>query len=177
MFKILGFSTERIGNLALDMLAFSKEQKLRIESCQVNDICREVAEVCQDRIQTRKGELHLSLEPSLPLIQIDPKGIHRSLLNLVTNAIDALDEKGGDVKISTSKQGDSEVLIKVQDNGVGMPSETCHHVFDIFFSTKGNEGTGLGLAVTKKIIEDHGGCIEVESAPGQGTEFTIKLHI
>ncbi len=176
MWKILGFSTERIGNLALDMLAFSKEQELKIESCQVNDICREVAEVCQDRIHTRKGELHLSLEPSLPLIQVDPQGIHRSLLNLVSNAIDALDERGGEVKISTSRQGDSEVLIKVQDNGVGIPSEIYHHVFDIFFSTKGNEGTGLGLAVTKKIIEDHGGRIEVESAPGQGTEFTIKLQ-
>jgi signal transduction histidine kinase len=177
MWKILGFSTQRIGNLALDMLAFSRERKLNKELCQVNDICREVVELCQDRIQTKKGRFNLALDPHLPQIQVDPQVIHRSLLNLVTNGIDALDKDGGEVQVSTSGRGESEVLIKVQDNGIGMPEQICQRVFDVFFTTKGDEGTGLGLAVTKKIIEDHGGRIEVQSTPGQGTVFSIKLHL
>jgi signal transduction histidine kinase len=177
MWKIFGLSTQRIGNLALDMLAFSRERKLNKELCQVNDICREVVELCQDRIQTKKGRFNLALDPHLPQIQVDPQVIHRSLLNLVTNGIDALDKDGGEVQVSTSGRGESEVLIKVQDNGIGMPEQICQRVFDVFFTTKGDEGTGLGLAVTKKIIEEHGGRIEVQSTPGQGTVFSIKLHL
>ena len=97
------------------------------------------------------------------------------MLNLLTNAIDALDEDGGEVKISTRSQGENEVLITVEDNGAGMPEKIRQRIFDVFFSTKGSQGTGLGLAVTKKIIEEHGGDIEAESTPGQGTKFTIKL--
>jgi signal transduction histidine kinase len=107
----------------------------------------------------------------------DPQGIHRCLLNLLTNAIDALDEEGGEVKISTEKHGEGEVLITVEDNGSGIPEEICQRIFDVFFSTKGSQGTGLGLAVTKKIIEEHGGSIEVQSKEDQGTKFFIKLPV
>jgi signal transduction histidine kinase len=115
------------------------------------------------------------LDPRLPKIQADPQGIHRCLLNLLTNAIDALDEDGGEVKISTQSQGENEVLITVEDNGAGIPEKIRQRIFDVFFSTKGSQGTGLGLAVTKKIIEEHGGAIEAESTPGQGSKLTIKL--
>jgi two-component system, NtrC family, sensor kinase len=107
----------------------------------------------------------------------DPQGIHRCLLNLLSNAIDALDEEEGEVKISTQKQGESEVLITVDDNGAGIPEHIRQRIFDVFFSTKGSQGTGLGLAVTKKIIEEHGGSIEVQSSEDQGTKFVIRLPI
>jgi signal transduction histidine kinase len=115
------------------------------------------------------------LDPKLPKIQADAQGIHRCLLNLLTNAIDALDEDGGEVKISTQSQGENEVLITVEDNGAGMPEKIRQRIFDVFFSTKGSQGTGLGLAVTKKIIDEHGGKIEAQSTPDQGSKFTIKL--
>jgi signal transduction histidine kinase len=177
MWKILALSTERIGNLALDMLAFSRETKMETQSYQINDICNEVAALCQERIRSKNGKLQLDLDPDLPQIHVNAQGIHRSLLNLLTNAIDALDESGGEVRICTSTQGERQVQIRVQDNGAGMRKEICQRIFDIFFTTKGDEGTGLGLAVTKKIIEDHGGSIEVQSVLGGGTEFAIKLHL
>jgi signal transduction histidine kinase/pSer/pThr/pTyr-binding forkhead associated (FHA) protein len=177
VWKILRRSNERISNLVLDMLAYSKERKPDTQPCPLNDVCKEAAELCQDRIKAKNGKLHLALDPKLPKIQADPQGIHRCLLNLLTNAIDALDEDGGEVKISTLSQGENEVLITVEDNGAGMPEKIRQRIFDVFFSTKGSQGTGLGLAVTKKIIDEHGGKIEAQSTPNQGTTFTIRLPI
>ena len=177
VWKILRRSNQRISNLVLDMLAYSKERKPDIQPCPINEVCKEAAELCHDRIKTKHGKLQLDLDPKIPRILADPQGIHRCLLNLLTNAIDALDEEGGEVKISTAKHGEGEVLITVEDNGSGIPEEICQRIFDVFFSTKGSQGTGLGLAVTKKIIEEHGGSIEVQSKEEQGTKFSIKLPI
>jgi signal transduction histidine kinase len=177
VWKILRRSNQRISNLVLDMLAYSKERKPDIQPCHLNDVCKEAAELCHDRIKTKHGKLELDLDPKLPRILADPQGIHRCLLNLLTNAIDALDEEGGEVKISTQKQGEKEVLITIDDNGAGIPEDICKRIFDVFFSTKGSQGTGLGLAVTKKIIEEHGGSIEVQSSEDQGTKFFIRLPI
>jgi signal transduction histidine kinase len=177
VWKILRRSNQRISNLVLDMLAYSKERKPQTQSCQVNEICKEAAELCHDRIQAKHAKLHLALDQKLPHIEADVQGIHRCLLNILTNAIDALDEDGGEVKISTRQEGESEVFITVEDNGAGIPEKILERIFDVFFSTKGSQGTGLGLAVTKKIIEEHGGNIEVQSSEDQGTKFTIKLPI
>lgn len=177
VWKILRRSNQRISNLVLDMLAYSKDRKPDIQPCHINEVCKEAAELCHDRIKTKHGKLQLELDPKLPRILADPQGIHRCLLNLLTNAIDALDEEGGEVKIITQKQGESEVLITVEDNGSGIPEEICQRIFDVFFSTKGSQGTGLGLAVTKKIIDEHGGSIEVQPKKDQGTKFSIQLPI
>ena len=177
VWKILRRSNQRISNLVLDMLAYSKERKPDTQPCPLNDVCKEAAELCHDRIKTKHGKLHLDLDPKLPKVQADPQGIHRCLLNLLTNAIDALDEEGGEVKISTQSQGEDEVLITVEDNGAGIPEKIRQRIFDVFFSTKGSQGTGLGLAVTRKIIEEHGGVIEAESTPDEGSTFTITLPV
>lgn len=177
IWKILRRSNQRISNLVLDMLAYSKERKPETQPCQINEVCKEAAELCHDRIKTKHGTLQLTLDPKLPLVHVDPQGVHRCLLNLLTNAIDALDEDGGEVKINTQGLGESEVLITVEDNGAGIPEDIRQRIFDVFFSTKGSQGTGLGLAVTKKIIEEHGGNIEVQSSEGQGTKFIIHLPI
>ncbi len=177
VWKILWRSNQRISNLVLDMLAYSKERKPQTQPCQVNEICKEAAELIHDRMQAKRGKLHLDLDQQLPQIQADPQGIHRCLLNLLTNAVDAVDEDDGEVKVSTRKQQESEVLITVEDNGPGFPEKIRLRIFDVFFSTKGSQGTGLGLAVTKKIIEEHGGCIEAESYHGQGAKFTIQLPV
>jgi signal transduction histidine kinase len=132
------------------MLAYSKERKPETQLCQVNQICKEG-------------------------INVDPQGIHRCLLNLLTNAVDAVEEDDGEVRISTHYQEENGMLITVEDNGSGIPEQISQRIFDVFFSTKGSQGTGLGLAVTKKIIEEHGGRIEVQSIPDQGTTFTIQL--
>jgi signal transduction histidine kinase len=175
VWKILRRSNQRISNLVLDMLAYSKERKPETQLCQVNQICKEAAELIYDRMQAKKGKLNLDLDQELPRINVDPQGIHRCLLNLLTNAVDAVEEDDGEVRISTHYQEENGMLITVEDNGSGIPEQISQRIFDVFFSTKGSQGTGLGLAVTKKIIEEHGGRIEVQSIPDQGTTFTIQL--
>ena len=177
IWRILRRSNRRISNLVLDMLAYSKERKPETQPCQINEVCKEAAELCHERIKTKHGRLQLDLDPKLPPVLADPQGIHRCLLNLLTNAIDALDEEGGEVTISSQRHGDSDILITVEDNGFGIPEEILQRIFDVFFSTKGSQGTGLGLAVTKKIIEEHEGSIEVGARQEQGTKFSIKLPI
>jgi signal transduction histidine kinase len=176
VWQVFRRSSQRISYLVLNMLAYSKERRPEVQPCSINDICREVADLCHDQIEAKKATFHLDLEAQLPWIQADPQGVHRCLLNLLTNAIDAIEEDRGEVRLATHVAGES-ILICVEDNGVGVPSEARQQIFEVFYSTKGNRGTGLGLAVTKKIVEEHGGRIAVESAPGQGSRFTIRLPL
>jgi signal transduction histidine kinase len=101
-------------------------------------------------------------------------------LNLVTNAIDACididcTQKQGQVTLRTTPAKGWALAFEVIDNGCGMDTETCGKIFQRFFSTKGSRGTGLGLMITKKIIDEHQGTITFESTPGKGTHFVFKL--
>lgn len=176
VWQVFRRSSQRISYLVLNMLAYSKERRPEVQPCSINDICREVADLCHDQIEAKKATLHLDLEAQLPWIQADPQGVHRCLLNLLANAIDAIEADGGEVRLTTRTAAES-ILISVEDNGVGIPSEARQQIFEVFYSTKGNRGTGLGLAVTKKIVEEHGGRIAVDSAPVQGSRFTILLPL
>jgi signal transduction histidine kinase len=139
-------------------------------------VCREVANLCRDQVEAKQVKFHLELEAQLPLIRVDHQGVHRCLLNLLTNAIDAVEEGRGEVRLVTRAEEES-ILVSVEDNGVGIPPEARQQIFEVFYSTKGNRGTGLGLAVTKKIVEEHGGSITVNSTPGKGSRFTICLPV
>ncbi len=113
-------------------------------------------------------------------IYLDPKGIHNCVLNLVSNAIDACvfdpdTQKHWHVKVRTLRDKESGATFEVIDNGCGMDEETQSKIFAEFFSTKGGRGTGLGLLVTQKIVNEHGGTMDVASQPGKGTVFTIRL--
>jgi signal transduction histidine kinase len=109
-------------------------------------------------------------------VSIDPKGIHRCLLNLVSNALDACkDRKGAAVNVSTANGNQEEVTIKVADQGCGMDEATLNSIFNPFFSRKESGGTGLGLSVSQKIIQEHNGRIEMDSELGRGTTFSVYL--
>ena len=115
--------------------------------------------------------------PDLPRMKIDPEGIHRAVLNIVTNAIDAA-EGSKDAKVAVRTEwdaGQGMARITVADNGAGIDEADIPSIFQIFASTKGSGGTGLGLPVSQKIIREHGGRIEVKSRPGQGARFIIEL--
>ncbi len=109
-------------------------------------------------------------------VNVDPSSIGDALLNIVSNSIDANDKERGFIVIKAGKmKPGGDVRISIADNGKGIPGDILQKIFDPFFSTKGSKGTGLGLAVTRKIIEEHGGKLDVESTPGSGTTFTILL--
>ena len=107
-----------------------------------------------------------------------PAGALPLAIHLVGNAIDACGDSGGRVQIEAGPAGaDGLLALRVRDNGCGMDASAREKIFAPFFSTKGSKGAGLGLAVTKKIVEEHGGTIQVQSAPGAGTEFTLLLPV
>jgi signal transduction histidine kinase len=113
-----------------------------------------------------------------PPIPIDPDGIHQVVLNLVTNAIDAVEPQHGviNVRIAFDEEA-QEAVLTVADNGPGIDSEGLSHIFEPFHSSKGQGGTGLGLAVARKIVNEHNGRIDVSSMSGEGTIFRVRLPI
>jgi signal transduction histidine kinase len=111
----------------------------------------------------------------VPKSLFEAEGLHRAVLNIVTNAFEVLDgQEAGKVQVLTGYDPQEEQLfVEVIDNGPGIPEEELPRLFSLFESTKGARGTGLGLAVSQKILREHGGDISVESAPGQGTRFRL----
>ena len=170
----------RISDLVLDLLAYSKERKPESENCFPNKIIEEVSALMESRARENNIEIKTDLDPLLGEMFIDPKAIHRSLLNLVSNAIDACifdstSKKHWQVKITSAIEKNHIIKFEVADNGMGMDEETKEKIFSSLFSTKGERGTGLGLLVTEKIIKENGGEINVASKVGNGTTFTVCL--
>ena len=165
----------RIYHLVMDMLTFSKERQPVLENADVNETVAEVCELMQARAE--EFHVHFRCDPSddLPPTTFDREGIHRAVLNIVINALDACEgREDAAVTVRTGYDPQEDTLhIDIQDNGPGIPPEQLPQIFNLFASTKGTRGTGLGLAVSQKIIREHNGRIEVESEPGQGSRFTL----
>ncbi len=170
----------RIKDLALDLLNYSKKREPSYKLCNPNDIIKDVFSLLLPEAREHGINFKLELDEELANVWLDPEEIHRCLLNLVTNAFDACTEigtsgKSKEVVVRSRRAKDWAVEIEVQDNGIGMAKETLEMIFQRFFSTKGSKGTGMGLMITRKIIDEHGGTISVRSQPGAGTTFIIRL--
>ncbi len=170
----------RIKNMALDLLNYAKEREPDYQLCDPNRPIQEVYDLLIPR--AREYDVALKMEPdrSLSDVWFDPDGIHRCLLNLVTNAIDACTDiscsnRACRVILRSMRREGWAVEYQVEDNGCGMDGETRERVFQSFFSTKGSRGTGLGLMITKKIIDEHAGVIELVSERDKGATFIIRL--
>ena len=169
----------KISDLVMNMLIYSKEREPYYVYFSPNDIAREVYDLMKEKAAQSKVRLIKDLDLSIGEWYIDPEGLHRSLLNLLGNAIDACtldsqEDKDWSVLIRSRKE-DSGIRFDIVDNGAGMTEEVQENLFRRFFSTKGPKGTGLGLLVTHKTINEQGGTISFESSPGKGTTFTIRL--
>ena len=113
-------------------------------------------------------------ETPLPPVNFDPKQVHQVLINLLKNALEAMDQ-GGEITITSRVKG-ANAEISLADTGEGMSPEVAANIFQPYFTTK-DKGTGLGLAICQGIIQEHGGIILVDSTPGKGTTFTIQLPL
>ncbi len=175
--RIVEKNQDRIYQLVLDMLTFSTERKPALEFANLNEIVRDVCELMDSRAKECQVELVCELSDTLPDCLFDPEGIHRAVLNIVTNGIDAADgTPGGRVTISSEFDSQADELsITVRDNGPGIAASQLPLLFNVFESTKGSRGTGLGLAVSQKIIREHGGDIFVESREGEGATFRLVI--
>lgn len=166
----------RIESLVLDMLTVSKPREPQRESTNLAQLIDDVVAIARANATQANVKLDWHPPDSVANISADPEGIHRAILNLVLNAIDATAGRPkAQVRIELV-QDQSSTQIKVHDNGIGIPSSQLKSIFSLFESTKGNRGTGLGLPVSKKIVNEHGGDISVTSVVDQGTTFTIHLN-
>ena len=167
----------KIYNLVMDMLSFSKDREPALESADLNETVGDVVELMQSRASELGVALEWSPAAEIPPVQIDTDGIHRAILNIVTNAIDASEDvEGGKVKISTTwDPATMTAQVIVSDNGSGIPAGAVDKIFEVFASTKGSRGTGLGLPVSQKIIREHGGSIQIASEVGKGSIFIVEL--
>lgn len=170
----------RTSDLVMDLLSYSKERAAELKPCRPNAIVRDVCDLMRPLADQNRVRLSAHLDPELGTVWIDPHSLHQSLSNLISNAIDAclFDEdqsKSWLVEVRTAHEADHRLRIGVSDNGMGMDEEVRTKLFSAFFSTKGHRGTGLGLLVTRKLIEEHGGSITVESQKGRGTTVTLWL--
>ncbi len=170
----------RIRNMALDLLNYSKEREPDYHLGDPNRPFRDVFDSMLPHAREHGVALELDLDENLPPVWFDPEEIHRCLLNLVTNAIDACTDiessrQGRKVLLRSRKAEGCAVEYEVVDNGCGMDEDTREKIFQSFFSTKGTRGTGLGLMITKKVIDEHRGFIEFETERGKGTRFVVRL--
>lgn len=177
--KIVEKNQGKIYDLVMDMLSYSKEREPAIEETNLNQVAQDVVELMRGRAKELGVKLDLRLEDKLPQVQCDPEGLHRALLNIVGNAIDAVEDRPSPtVGVKTQLEPDGEwVQLLVVDNGVGIAANKLQDIFKPFVSTKGSRGTGLGLAVSRKILREHGGDIQVQSQVNKATRFTLRLPL
>jgi len=170
----------RTSNLVMDLLSYSKEREPEYEVCKPNEIANDVCELLKDKARENQVEIIKEFDDSIGDVSMDPNTIHEVLLNLMSNAVDAclFDEnisKNWQVGLKTTKEEGKVIKFEVSDNGAGMDEDVFKKLFTSFFSTKGHRGTGLGLMVTRKLIEEHEGTIDVNSQLGKGTTLTFRL--
>jgi len=173
---IVARNTRFINDLVFDMLNYAREQSLTIEETDLNELVRDAVAEVVPALEQQGTRLVFEPDPRVGAVALDRVGIRRSLLNLVTNAGEAVKGKeNATVTVRTSAAGGNDLALSVQDNGDGITPQNLARIFEPFFTTKGSRGTGLGLAVTHKIVNDHGGRLLVDSTPGKGSRMTMVL--
>ncbi len=176
-YQILERNQNRLTDLVQDMLTYSKDREPEYAPTDLNELVDSVVELMQTKAGEQQTKLAFRPDAALGDIVIDPKGIYRCVLNLVSNAIDACEDEKGGVTVVVRSDNGQKAVIEVADEGCGMDEETRASVFQPFFSSKGAGGTGLGLSLTQKIVNEHGGRISVESIEGRGSTFSISLPL
>jgi signal transduction histidine kinase len=176
---IVARNQNKISSLVMDMLSFSKEREPDPVPSDLVALVTDIAETVQQRADEAGITIHWDPPQDLPWLIFDPEGISRAVLNVVSNALDAVEDRPDptvEIKVERDRQA-GLVRVVVVDNGAGMDAETLATVFDLFVSTKGSRGTGLGLTVSRKILREHGGDIRATSTPGAGSTFTLEFPL
>jgi signal transduction histidine kinase len=172
--EIIVSEVERLEKLTSQILDYSKKTKLSFSKHDLNRIIQETVEVLQERLKSNNIQLTTKFSKDIREIEIDAQRIKQVLFNLIGNAIEAMPQGGG-LAITTQKKKNS-MKLEIKDTGKGIPEGEKKNLFIPFYTTK-PKGSGLGLAVSKKIIADHKGTIEVQSQVNMGTKFTIILPL
>lgn len=160
------------------LLDFARQGERVRAKCDLNEILQDVLALTKHFIHTSGVQLDASFHKDLPWVLLDSNQIKQVFLNLVHNAVQAM-PTGGSLRIRSeirSRDGRDWAVVGIQDSGIGISAKDMDRIFEPFYTTRGTlGGTGLGLSVTYGIVTDHGGTIEVESQPGEGSTFTVWL--
>ena len=176
---IVNRNQNKISSLVMDMLSFSKEREPDPVPSDLVALVTDIVETVQQRADEIGAAIEWAPPADVPQLLFDPEALSRAILNVVTNAIDAVEgRRGATVSIRVECDTAAErVRVTVDDNGEGMTPETIAEIFNLFVSTKGSRGTGLGLTVSRKIMREHGGDIRVASQPGEGSTFVLEFPL
>ena len=177
--RIVDRNLDKIYNLTMNLLAYSRPREPAAEVVQPRRLIEDCLELIAAGANAKGAMAIADVDRDVPPVPLDPAGMHQVLMNLLSNALDAVEPGKGLIRVGCRYFADplNELHVEVVDNGTGIPPSMMRHMFELFHSTKGNRGTGLGLAVARKIVEEHDGSISVKSKPGEGTTFTVKLPV
>jgi PAS domain S-box-containing protein len=168
--------TRRVSSIANSLLNLARPERSAFENLPLNDAVREVLKLFEPQIRDKRISLHAELEGDLPEVRGHRGKLQQVLLNLLSNARDAV-EGGGRITVRTAHAGE-RVVLEVVDDGVGIAEEDLPRIFDPFFTTKGRgKGTGLGLSISYGIVREHEGAMQAESVPGEFTRFRVELPV
>jgi two-component system NtrC family sensor kinase len=167
---------DRAKEIVRNLLAFAREREPSMEPCSLRGLLEDSLRFVANQAELANVDVEADLPPAVVSVQADPKQLQQVFVNLFLNAIQAM-PKGGLLRAEAQlSPGDNCIQVRVTDTGEGIPAEVVPRIFDPFFTTK-EVGTGLGLAVSYGIVKKHGGSIQVESTPGRGAQFTVRLPL
>jgi K+-sensing histidine kinase KdpD len=176
--RIVDRNLDKIYNLTLNLLAYSRPREPKLEMVNPKALINDCLELIASAANEKGAMVVADVDETQPAVPLDPSGMHQVLMNLLSNSLDAVAPRKGLIQVVCRyDEENKETTIEVVDNGAGIEQSMMQHLFQLFHSTKGNRGTGLGLAVAKKIVDEHEGSIAVRSTAGEGTTFTIHLPV
>jgi signal transduction histidine kinase len=179
--ELIAEAAERCARIVKNFLALARQRSPERQAVQLNQIIQEAVELVAYPLRVDDVEVWLELAPSVPVLWADPHQLHQVLVNLITNAHQAMRQAPPPRRLTLATRAESaagRVVLRVADTGPGIPAEIQPRIFEPFFTTKPPaQGTGLGLSICQGIIEGHRGSIRVESPPGEGAVFVIELPV
>jgi two-component system NtrC family sensor kinase len=175
--ELIATESRRCGDIVQNLLAFARVTPMNIEDVDLGEIARRCIKLVEHKLYLGNIAEELDLDPNLPRVRGDASQLEQLLLALVMNAIEAMPHDGNLRVTTRAAAGGDRVIVTVEDDGIGIPTAILPQLFEPFVTTKEAKGVGLGLAVSKSVVERHHGQISVRSTPGQGTTFTIELPV
>ena len=167
--------TARLKDILDDFLRYAGKLEVDKRPVNLNELLEELIDFFNPQAQLSRVQLRLRSAPQEVIVPADPRLLKQAVLNLMLNGVQAMGEQGGELILSAGQEN-GEARIDVIDTGPGLSAEATQRIFQAYYSTK-KGGTGLGLPMTRRIIEEHGGRLTVRSEPGKGSDFTIRLPV